>query len=57
MCTCLIVKIVWAVRIAVSVKVCMLVGAVAVVIMIFAGAVVDVPTTRICSASVSRNRR
>ena len=55
--TRLIVKIVWAVRIAVSVKVYVLVGAVTVVIVIFAGAVVDMPAARIRPASVSRNRR
>lgn len=42
--TCLIIKIIWAVRNTISVEVCVLVGAVAMVVMIFAGAVVDVTT-------------
>lgn len=40
--TRLIIKIVWAVGITVSVEVCVLVGTVSVVVVIFAGTVVDV---------------
>lgn len=53
----MIVEIVWAVRNTISVEVCVLVGAVTMVIMILAGAVVDMPAARIRPASVSRNGR
>ena len=53
----MIVEIVWTVGDAISIEVCVLVGAVTMVIMILAGAVVDMPATRIRPAPVSRNGR
>jgi hypothetical protein len=53
----LIVKIVWAVGDAIPIEIGVLVGAVTMVIMILAGAVVDMPAARIRPASVSRNGR
>lgn len=53
----MIVEIVWAVGDAVPVEVSVLVGAVAVVIVIFAGAVINMPTRRIGTARVRRDGR
>lgn len=53
----MIIEIVWTVGGTISVEVCVLVGTVAVVIVIFAGAVIDMPARRIGAAGVRRDGR
>ncbi len=55
--TRLIVEIVRTIRHSVTIEVSVLVGTVAVVIVIFAGAVIDMPARRIGAAGVRRDGR